>query len=511
MPVTMRSTGSRESLMFRSKLSADVKRNVLGPLAQRLGGAPLRTEHIDAIINSPSLGDPHACAAIRTACNLVDITRRADKGPLSDLASLSVYDVMASGLMVRDKGISIRGKRFGGAMMAALEQIEKIKGSGVISADLGDFILEANATSMEFVSPTMVGLCDIAKIARANVFAVPACNVNNMEMAEAMVAAAAFCRAPIILEWSPGAFKYHGGAAGASLITRMEANKALAMGLPVPVCCHLDHGTKAAVIEAIKAKFSSVMFDPTEAGKIKNISFEDNVRLTAELAKMAHDAEISIEGEVGGPAGSFEDVSTLPPGERKKWLSDPKMVVDYCLRTGVDIVAVSVGTSHGAQKFKGKPFIDLDLLREIRAALDAAGLQHVGIVFHGGSDNSPFEEDISRLIGRPYDKKPSGTPISLQQAAIKEGVVKINLDTIFRHAQDYAALLMREPMYSFILAKGKGDFREFVGVPWRIALMNETSRKLFELGVAGRAGLFFSEERMSGFYGKESKSGGDVE
>ena len=475
--------------------------------ANRLGGVRLQESHAAAIVNSPSF-NTSVVAAINASRNGLDIAPRTDMGPLSQLASLSIYDVMAAAFMV-EEGRMVTP--LAADLIGPLTQIEGVKKSGIISADLSGLITAATGTSMSFNSPTMVGLDVMAKIARQSGFGVPACNMNNWEMVEAAVAAAAFMRSPIILEFSPGSNKYNGGAVVASLMTRMIANKALAIGLPIPVCCHLDHGTVAAVKEAIAAKFNAVMIDPTEAGKKTNISYEDNVEITRELAELAHANGSTIEGEIGGKEGSFADLSGKSEEEALKYLTDPAMAVDFVKQTGVDALAVSIGTKHGGVKYKGDPLIYIDLLSRIRKALDAAGFEHVGLVLHGGSDASPFMDDLARLAGISYVNKPSGTPIIKQQEAIQAGVFKINLDTIYRLAQLYAALLMHGPMLDSLARTSTDDFRKFIGVPWRIALMNEVMRKLFELGAAGKAGLFLAGMDLSKYHSAASKSGANIE
>lgn len=489
MPVRSLAPEAARAVRFAQKPTVTEKVLTVQRVAGSLNMTHLRSSHHDAILSSPSL-NRHSLCALQLVENDPGLIEPNPKlGPLSPIGSLDIYSVMGAGLLMMERGISPEDvEAFTSGVLAALTKFEGIRAKGLLSANTDRFLSGVYRNDVAFASPAMTSLSIMAKNAREHGYAVPAINVNNMEMVEAALAAAAVMRAPVILEWSPGANKYHGGAVASSILTRILANAPMAAGLPVPVCCHLDHGTTDAVLESIAAGFTSVMYDATEAGQIENVSYDDNITRTAELAKRAHDKGISIEGELGGPAGSFHDVSTLPFAERRKFLTDPAMAVDFVARTRVDLLAVSVGTSHGAQKFAGTPFIDTELLINIRRELDKAGFSDIGLVFHGGSDNSPFMEDIARLTGKPYKKPPSGTPVALQQEAIAKGsVIKINLDTIFRNAMAYAVLLMREKMGTYLAEKAKDDFRDHVGIPWRTAVMLEAMRKLVELGTAGQA------------------------
>ncbi|MCX5749639.1 MAG: class II fructose-bisphosphate aldolase [Candidatus Saganbacteria bacterium] len=472
-------------------------RESLSLLSGRLGAYPLGDEHFTAVASSPSY-NVHSHCAVEMVKTLGLVSPRTDAGPLSNLASHNIYSIMAAGLIQRDRGLVAGDKPFCEQLEGVLNMIELLKGpssdapefkkaKGGVFAHSIDRFIKVSGNSMSFDSPTMVGLDTMLKIAMANGFCIPACNVNNMEMLEAGVVAAALTRSPIIFEWSPGSFKYNGGAVVPSFITRLEPLKAIVAGLGFPYACHLDHGTWDAVIEALNAGFTSVMYDPSETGK-KKVSYQDNLRLSTEMAKMAHAKGVAIELELGGKEGSFGDLSAMASAERLGYMTDPEQAVDFVGKTGADVLAISIGNSHGAQKFAGKAFIDIEHVCRIREKLDAAGFKHVPLVFHGGSDRSPFADEIARLIGKPYDKNPSGTPIEFQVRAVKEGrVAKLNLDTIFRLAQAEGVLAMRQVMDSYILKKGTDDFRAHIGVPWRVTLVNEFMRKLVELGAAGQA------------------------
>lgn len=490
MPIAMR-TADLAGKVF-SAVQPSARAAMISSANARMGGRPISQVHLDAIANSPSL-NTHAERAIQMI-NDPDlegsVTPMTDKGPLSALMSHSAYSLIGAAQIVKDRGVSTEdAQAFYYSLADVLGIMEPVMQKGILqTSGAGRYLYQPSKDFMSFNSPAMTGLNTIAEFARSGGYAVPACNVNNLEMVQAFVAAAALTRSPIILEWSPGAFSFSGGDVPTlSALTRLTANTAIASGLPVPVCCHLDHGTEAAVLAAVEAGFSSVMYDATEAGKIKDVPFEDNLRKTKALVERAHAKGIPIEGEIGGKKGSFEDLSLMDPSERRQHLTDPAMALDFVGQTLVDMLAISAGTSHGGSKFAGVPFIDIELIEEIRQLLDKNGFSHVGLVLHGGSDISPFIDGFTGLCGGEFTKKPSGTPIDLQQAAIKAGVVKINLDTIFRLAQEYAKRLMDEALVAGLLGKATTDFRTFVGIPWRVALLQEAMRKLIELGAAGHA------------------------
>lgn len=498
--------------------TATRRHQLLEATFKRLGPTVATDIHINAAANSSSFS-PAVETALRVADALPDLIgpvqpKKPDEplSPLAPFQSLDAYSIIAAGLMAQDKKVSLDDlPAFGHALADGLELIENLKSTGVISADLGDFVTADFQHDLVGSVPAMIHLKKIVGLARQGNYIVPAVNANNIEMVQAFVAAAAVMRAPIIIEWSPGAFKYLGGAVSARMITAMEANKAIAIGLPVPVCCHLDHGTEPAVREALKAGFDSVMFDATQGGKVR-ISLEDNLRTTKELVQLAHDYGATFEGEIGGAGGSFQDVSTMAPADRQKFLTQPEDAVRFVEETGVDLLAVSVGPSHGGLKYKGTPFVDIELLQKIRTALDEQGLNHVGLVFHGGSDASPYLPMISDLIGKPFKKQPSGVPIDLQQASAVHGVVKLNLDTIFRNAMALAHILMRPVMDAYLAEKCTDDFRDHIGIPWRVLLMAEAMRKLFELGTAGHAMDYLDADKLKPFGdGRASAAGGDIE
>jgi len=236
----------------------------------------------------------------------------------------------------------------------------------------------------------LVPVRDLLFDARERGYAVGAFNCNNMEIVQAIVGAAQAERSPVIIQASQGAIKY-AGLEYISALGRLAAEKAT-----VPVALHLDHGTSfEQVVQCIRHGFSSVMIDGSK------LSFEDNVSLTLEVIKVARAVGVSVEAELGKIGGTEDDITV---SEREAALTDPQEAKEFAERTGVDALAVAIGTAHGV--YKGKPELDFDRLREISNLID------IPIVLHGSSGVP--EEDIRK--------------------AVQIGVRKVNIDTDVREA-----------------------------------------------------------------------------
>ena len=236
----------------------------------------------------------------------------------------------------------------------------------------------------------LVPVRDLLFDARKRGYAVGAFNCNNMEIVQAIVGAAQAERSPVIIQASQGAIKY-AGLEYISALGRLAAEKA-----SVPVALHLDHGTSfEQVVQCIRHGFSSVMIDGSK------LSFEDNVSLTLEVIKVARAVGVSVEAELGKIGGTEDDITV---SEREAALTDPQEAKEFAERTGVDALAVAIGTAHGV--YKGKPELDFDRLREISNLID------IPIVLHGSSGVP--EEDIRK--------------------AVQIGVRKVNIDTDVREA-----------------------------------------------------------------------------
>lgn len=225
-------------------------------------------------------------------------------------------------------------------------------------------------------------------------YAVGAFNAENMEMAMAIIAAAEALDAPVLLQTTPSTVKY----AGPDLY---YANiRTLADRATVPVALHLDHGSSAELVDrAIRAGYSSVMIDGSQT------MLEENIRLTAEVVKMAHAHYIPVEAELGKVGGKEDDTES----DGKNGYTDPEDAVRFVRETGVDSLAVAIGTAHGV--YTGTPVLDVPRLAEIRRHLQAAGLD-IPLVLHGASGLS--DESI--------------------RACIREGICKVNFATELRIA-----------------------------------------------------------------------------
>jgi fructose-bisphosphate aldolase class II len=247
-------------------------------------------------------------------------------------------------------------------------------------------------------------------------YAIGAFNVNNMEIIQGITEAAKEVGAPLILQVSAGARKYAKHVYLMKLIEAAEADTGL------PICVHLDHGEDFEVCKScIDGGFTSVMIDGSKH------SFEENIRITREVVQYAHDRGVVVEGELGKLAGieddvnvSAEDASFTHPGE----------VEEFVTKTGVDSLAIAIGTSHGAYKFKPgqKPRLRFDILEEIGKRLPG-----FPIVLHGASSVIP---ELVEIINANGGAMPDaiGIPEEMLRQAAKMAVCKINIDSDLRLA-----------------------------------------------------------------------------
>jgi fructose-bisphosphate aldolase, class II len=256
-------------------------------------------------------------------------------------------------------------------------------------------------------------LKDVLEKARAGKYAVGAFNINDMEIAKAIGGAAKEEKSPVILAVSPSAIKY-AGIEYIYEIARVTADKS-----GVPIVLHLDHGTSFEdCIQCIRYGWSSVMFDGSK------LSFEENVKQTAEIVRIAHAAGVSVEAELGKLAGVEGHVSVE---EKDAIFTNPEEAKIFVDRTGVDALAVAIGTSHGAYKFKGDANLDFPRLEKIEK------LVNIPIVLHGASG---VPKDVLDRAAKYGAKLPgaAGVPNEAIKQAIKLGVAKINIDTDIRLA-----------------------------------------------------------------------------
>lgn len=231
----------------------------------------------------------------------------------------------------------------------------------------------------------LVSMNEFLPKAKANKFAVGQFNMNNLEFAQAIVEAAILEKSPFIYGVSEGALKYMG------IEFTVAIAEAAAKKSGLPIALHLDHGSSFEVaMKCIRAGFSSVMFDGS------HYSFEENIRLTKEVVKAAHAMGVSVEGELGTIGGVEDDISV---DEANASLANPEEAIRFFEETGVDCLAIAVGTAHGM--YAGEPNIHFDIIEKVTAAIP------VPIVLHGGS----------------------GVPDEMIRRAIAAGAGKINVNT----------------------------------------------------------------------------------
>lgn len=242
---------------------------------------------------------------------------------------------------------------------------------------------------------SLTGVVDLLKKAEIGGYAVGAFNCNNMEIVQAIVAAAEAENAPVIMQASQGAIKY----AGIDYIVAL-ANLA-AERTHVPVALHLDHGTSfEQCMQCIRAGFSSVMIDGSK------LPLAENIKLTKRVLDVARAVGVSVEGELGKIGGTEDDITV---SERDALFTDPGEAATFVRETGVDSLAIAIGTAHG--QYKGIPELDFPRLEKIKS------LVNIPIVLHGSS----------------------GVPDDAIREAIRLGVRKVNIDTNIREAFTEAA------------------------------------------------------------------------
>ncbi len=254
-------------------------------------------------------------------------------------------------------------------------------------------------------------------------YAIPAFNFNNMEQMQAIISACVETKSPVILQVSSGARKY----ANQTLLRYMAQGAveyAKELGADIPIVLHLDHGNSFELCKScVDMGFSSVMIDGS------HFPYEENVELTKKVVEYAHKHDVTVEGELGVLAGVEDDVSS-----DHHTYTQPEEVEDFVSRTGVDSLAISIGTSHGAFKFKPgqKPEIRLDILKEIEERIPG-----FPIVLHGSSSvPQDIVAQINKFGGKLEDS--IGIPEDQLRNAAKSAVCKINIDSDGRLAMTAA-------------------------------------------------------------------------
>ena len=266
-------------------------------------------------------------------------------------------------------------------------------------------------------------------------YGVPAFNINNMEQVLAIMNAASQVDAPVILQASRGARSYAG-----DIMIRKMVEAAEEMYPQIPICLHQDHGNdRATCVSAMQASFTSVMMDGSlEADASTPASYQYNLDITSEVTRIAHDIGVSVEGELGC-------LGSLETGEGEKedghgfegslsmdqLLTDPDEAVDFVTRTGVDALAIAMGTSHGAYKFSRKPDGDILAMNVVQAINEKMPQLH--LVMHGSSSVPQELQDIFNEFGGAMPQT-YGVPVEEIERGIKFGVRKVNIDTDCRLA-----------------------------------------------------------------------------
>ncbi|MBQ6991721.1 MAG: class II fructose-1,6-bisphosphate aldolase [Clostridia bacterium] len=245
-------------------------------------------------------------------------------------------------------------------------------------------------------------------------FAIGAFNINNMEIIQGIVDAAEAQKSPVILQASEGAIKY------ARMPYLMKMIEAATEETTIPIAIHLDHGANFEVCKkCIDAGFTSVMIDGSK------YSFEENIEITKKVVEYAHERGVVVEAELGQLAGIEDDVNV---SEADAKYTDPEQAKEFVEKTGCDSLAIAIGTSHGAYKFKGEAKLRVDILKEIKEKIP-----NTPIVLHGASSVIPeLVETCNKYGGEIPGAK--GVPDEILKEVSMNGVSKINVDTDLRLA-----------------------------------------------------------------------------
>jgi fructose-bisphosphate aldolase class II len=327
----------------------------------------------------------------------------------------------------------------------------------------------------------LVSLRQLLDHAAEHGYGVPAFNINNLEQIQAIMQAADATASPVILQASAGARKY----AGEPFLRAMAA-AAVESYPDLPVCLHQDHGASPAVCQAsIRSGFTSVMMDGSLEEDMKTpASYDYNVAVTRRVVEMAHALGVSVEGELGclgsletGAAGKEDGVGAEGRLTREQLLTDPGEAAQFVRATGVDALAVAIGTSHGAYKFSRKPGADVLAIDRIRGI--HAKIPDTHLVMHGSSSVPQEWLDVIRAHGGAI-KETYGVPLEAIREGIRHGVRKVNIDTDIRLAMTGA---MRKRM-----AESPEEFDPRAFLKAATAAARELCKTRFEaFGCAGQA------------------------
>ena len=312
-------------------------------------------------------------------------------------------------------------------------------------------------------------------------YGVGAYNVNNMEQIQAIMAAAAETKSPVIIQASRGALMY------SKMIYLKKLMEAAAIENPdIPIVVHLDHGNSLETVkEAIGLGFTSVMIDGSLKEDSKTATnYDENVEITSKVVEYAHPLGVTVEGELGTLGGIEDGV-----GSGKVTLTDPDEAEKFIKTTKVDALALAIGTSHGAYKFKEAPTLAMEIIGEVKKRCPDTPL-----VMHGSSSVPQELVAIVNKFGGAM-KKSMGVPMEQIQEGIKHGICKINVDTDGRIAITGAIRKV------FAETPEKFDPRDYLK-PAREALKELIVGKMRDLGTAGHAGDYQAKtlESMKGYY-----------
>jgi fructose-bisphosphate aldolase class II len=292
-------------------------------------------------------------------------------------------------------------------------------------------------------------------------YAVGAFNVNNMEIIQGIVDAAIEEKAPLILQVSAGARKY------AKPIYLVKLVEAAMEDTGLDICLHLDHGADFEICkDCVDGGFTSVMIDGSKH------PFEENIAMTKKVVEYAHDHGVVVEAELGKLSG-VEDAVHVSEAEAS--FTVPEEAAEFVAKTGVDSLAVAIGTSHGAYKFKGTPYLDFERLKQIHALIPDTPL-----VLHGASTVIPeFVAECNKYGGQLPGAQ--GVPEEMILEAVKYGVCKVNIDTDLRLAMTASIRKF------FVEHPDKFDPREYLG-PGREAIKGMVKHKIHDvLNASGKA------------------------
>ena len=339
----------------------------------------------------------------------------------------------------------------------------------------------------------LISLRQLLDHAAENDYGVPAFNVNNLEQVRAIMEAADELDSPVILQASAGARKY----AGSNFLKHLIQG-AIEEFPHIPIVMHQDHGVSPAVCQrSIQLGFSSVMMDGSlaEDGKTPT-DFDYNVHVTRTTVDMAHACGVSVEGEIGclgsletGMAAEEDGVGAEGKLTKSQLLTDPQEAFDFVAATGVDALAIAVGTSHGAYKFSRPPTGDILAIGRIKEIHEKIPNTH--LVMHGSSS---VPQDWLAVINKYGGEIPEtyGVPVGEIQEGIRHGVRKVNIDTDLRLASTGAVRRF--------LAENKSEFdpRKFL-IPTMNAMKDIVKARLEAFGTAGqisRIGKVYNLEEM---------------